>query len=318
VDRITEAGVTVPLTEPPTPPALIDPSGAWAFDWVIPIVGGIVILLAIADSIRRRRLTWGFLFLANGMLVYWMESTGDWGQELIYSPAFRQHHLLDWLPLKTPNDPLFMPFAYAVYWTVHALVVLWLGQLLVKRFGWSMLKAIVVLAIPVNYAWDFFVEGIAAAMGWWTYDPGMGPVLTFANGGQITLLWTIGLMCFWPNLIAYWAGKPPVRGLNHFERFCGLERFTRPKSTTAETDVTPHEIGGGTATVTAVPAVGRRSKQQEYDDLLDYEVTIPRWKFELARLGAWFVVFQVSFFLLLVVPLVVMRMITGNDSIYVP
>jgi hypothetical protein len=175
-----------------------------------------------------------------------------------------------------------------------------------------------VLAIPVNYAWDFFVEGIAAAMGWWTYDPGMGPVLTFANGGQITLLWTIGLMCFWPNLIAYWAGKPPVRGLNHFERFCALERFTQPKSTTAGTAATPHEIGGATATVTAGPTVGRRRKQQEYDDLLDYEVTISRWKFELARFGAWFVVFQVSFFLLLVVPLVVMRMITGNDSIYVP
>ena len=122
-----------------------------------------------------------------------------------------------------------MPFAYAVYWTVHALIVLWLGQLLAKRFGWSMLKAIVVLAIPVNYAWDFFVEGMAAAMGWWTYDPGIGPVLRFANGGQITLLWTIGLMCFWPNLIAYWAGKPPLRGLNHFERFFALERFTRPK-----------------------------------------------------------------------------------------
>ena len=58
--------------------------------------------------------------------------------------------------------------------------------------------------------------------------------------------------------------------------------------------------------------------QQEYDNLLNYEVTIPRWRFEFARLGAWFAVFQVSFFLLLVVPLVVMPLVTGNDSIYVP
>ena len=134
--------------------------------------GGFVILLAIADSIRRRRLTWGFLFLMNSMLVYWMESTGDWGQELVYSPTFMRHHALDWLPLKTPNDPLFMPFGYAVYWTVHALVVLWLGQLVARKFGWSMLKAILVLAIPVNYAWDFFAEGVAAAMGWWTRAAG--------------------------------------------------------------------------------------------------------------------------------------------------
>jgi Spirocyclase AveC-like len=310
--------VTVFVAEPPIPPALVDPSGTWFFNWVIPIVAGVVIMLAIFDSVRRRRPTWGLLFLVNSMLVYWMETIGDWGQELIYSPTFVQHHALDWLPLKTPYDPLFMPFAYAVYWTVHAVIVLWLGQLLAKRFGWSMLKAIVVLAIPVNYAWDFFVEGIAAAMGWWTYDPGMGPVLTFANGGQITLLWTIGLMCFWPNLIAYWAGKPPVRGLNHFERFFGLERFTRPKQAASDTG-SATDSGRPQATATAV-AVRRaeRNKQREYDDLLDYEVTIPRWKFELARFGAWFAVFQVSFFVFLVAPLVIMRMITGNDSVYVP
>ena len=311
--------MTVYLAGPPTPAALVDPSGTWFFNWVIPIAGGLVILLAIADSIRRRRLTWGFLFLMNSMLVYWMESTGDWGQELVYSPTFIRHHALDWLPLKTPNDPLFMPFAYAVYWTVHAMVILWLGQLVARKFGWSMLKAILVLAIPVNYAWDFFVEGVAAAMGWWTYDPGMGPVLRFANGGQITLLWTIGLMCFWPNLIAYWAGKPPVRGLNHFERFFGLERFTRPKKPGTESVSISGPVGvAAAATATALQTAVPRTKQQEYDDLLDYEVTIPRWRFELARSGAWFAVFQVSFFLLLVVPLVVMRMVTGNDSVYIP
>nr|WP_234898602.1 spirocyclase AveC family protein [Mycolicibacter kumamotonensis] len=106
-----------------------------------------------------------------------METIGDWGQMLFYSPAFTEHHLLEWLPLKTPNDPLFMPFAYAVYWGVHALLVLWLSQWVSARFGWSMLKSMIVLAIPVNYAWDFLVEGTATAMGWWTYDPGIGRVL---------------------------------------------------------------------------------------------------------------------------------------------
>jgi hypothetical protein len=304
--------VIEPTMAPPVPPALVDPTGTWFFNWVIPIVGGVVIALAVADSIRRRRLTWGFLFLFNSMLVYWMESIGDWGQELIYSPTFARHHLVDWLPLKTPNDPLFMPFAYAVYWTVHALAVLWLGQLLAKRFHWSTLKAILVLAIPVNYAWDFLVEGMAAAMGWWTYDPGMGPTLTFGNGGRITLLWSIGLMCFWPNLIAYWAGKPPVGGLNHFERFFGLERFTRPK--VAVREPASVSIGSGAAAMGSGPYPLR----EQYDDRLNYDVTIPRWKFELARFGAWFAVFQVSFFLLLIVPLVTMRMITGHGSVYAP
>ncbi|MGV0793296.1 spirocyclase AveC family protein [Mycolicibacterium sp. XJ1819] len=294
------------------PPGTAEPSGVWFFNWVIPIVGSIFIVLAIADVIRRRRLTWGFLFLFNSMAVYWMETVGDWGQMLFYSPAFTEHHLLDWLPLKTPNDPLFMPFAYAVYWGVHALLVLWLSQWLSSRMGWSMLKSMVVLAIPVNYVWDFIVEGLATAMGWWTYNPGIGPVLEWGNGGRITLLWTIGLMCTWPNLIAYWAGKPPVRGLNHLERFAGLDRFTRPKTPAKQ----PVTTDGSVMTLAAKPA--RLTKTQEYDDFLNYEVTIPRWRFELMRLGAWFVGFQVSFFLFLVLPLVALRTVLGVDSPYVP
>src|SRR3546814_4698403 len=47
-------------TDPPVPPALEDPSAVWVFDWLIPIAGTIIIVLAIADTVRRRRLTWGF------------------------------------------------------------------------------------------------------------------------------------------------------------------------------------------------------------------------------------------------------------------
>lgn len=312
--------MTFAMSDPPTPPALLDPSGVWFFNWVIPIVGGLVVLLAVIDTIRRRRLTWGFLFLTNSMLVYWMETVGDWGQQLVYSPAFAEHHLLDWLPLKTPNDPWFMPFAYACYWTVHAWIVLKIGQYLVRRFGWSLLTAIAVLAVPVNYAWDFLVEATAAAMGWWVYDPGIGPHIEFANGGKFTLLWTIGLMTFWPNIIAYWAGKPPIRTLNHFERFLGLQRFTRPKAPGRET-ATTHD-GNGVARASTLVAEQRTpthvDKTVEFDGFLDYEVTIPRWKFELARFGAWFVIFQISFFAMTVLPLLIMRVVTGSHSIYVP
>lgn len=297
------------------PRVTANPTGVWFFNWVIPIVGSVFIVLAVADVVRRRRLTWGFLFLFNSIAVYWMETIGDWGQMLFYSPAFAQHHLLDWLPLKTPNDPIFMPFVYAMYWGVHALLVLWLSQWVSSRTGWSMLKSIIVLAIPVNYLWDFTVEGPATALGWFTYDPGIGPVLEWDSGGRITLLWTVGIMCTWPNLIAYWAGKPPIRGLNHLERFCRLDRFTVPKkfrSVSAPRD----GAGAGSLAVAAKPAT--QTKQQEFDDYLNYEVTIARWRFELMRLSAWFIGFQLSFFFLLVLPLIVLRAVTGADSPYVP
>jgi len=300
--------------EQPIPPATVDPAAVWVFNWAIPIVAVVFIVLAIADVVRRRRFTWGFLFLFNSMAVYWMETMGDWGQMLYYSPAFTEHHLLDWLPIKTPNDPLFMPFAYSVYWGVHALLVLWLSQWVSARFGWSMLKSLLVLAIPVNYIWDFAVEGTAAAMGWWTYDPGLGPLIEWDNGGHITLLWTVGLMCVWPNLIAYWCGKPPVRGLNHLERFCRLDRFTVLKRGEPAVETAPSS-GSGTPAVATKPVM---AKEQQLDSYLNYDVTIGRWRFEFMRLGAWFLGFQVSFFLLLVVPLVALRALLGADSIYVP
>ncbi|PPJ25835.1 hypothetical protein C5E45_18985 [Nocardia nova] len=293
---------------------MLDPGGVWFFNWVIPIAATLVIVAAVLDCVRRRRLTWGFLFLSNSMLVYWMETMGDWGQHLIYSPTFAHHSLLEWLPVKTPIDPLFMPFAYAVYWTVHAIAVLLLGQLLMRKFGWSLLTSIAVLALPVNYVWDVFAEGIATAMGWWTYDPGFGPVIEWAGGGRLPLMWPILLMTFWPNLIAYWAGKSPVRSLNHMERFMRLDRFTRPKVPTVATATVP----AGAAGPGAATAQVRRGTDAEYDARLDYEVTIPRWRFELARFGAWFVVFQVSFFLTLIVPLVTLRAVTGHDSPYIP
>lgn len=310
---------------PPVPPALLEPAAPWVFTWVVPLLGVLVILAASLDSIRRRRFTWGFLFLFNSAAIFWMETFADWGQMIIYSPKFAHHHLLEWFPHKTPYDPIFMPLAYSAYWTVHALVVLIAAKWLVNRFGWSLLTAILVLALPVNYVWDALVEASAAALGWWVYDPGFGPVVEFANGGKWTLLWTIGVMSVWPNLMAYWAGKPPVRTLNHIERFVGLRGWTRPKPTdsaTAPAGASESAVCVGSAstlTHTETRARAKRmTKTEEYDALLEYEVTVPRWRFELARLGAWFVVFQVSFATLGVLPIVLMRVVTGRDSIYVP
>ncbi|WP_241666311.1 hypothetical protein [Mycobacterium marseillense] len=61
-------------------------------------------------------------------------------------------------------------------------------------------------------------------------------------------------------------------------------------------------------------AVRPTTKEQEFDSFLNYEVTIARWRFELMRLGAWFIGFQVTFFVFLVLPLVVMQGATGSGS----
>ena len=72
------------------PPATADPSGVWFFNWVIPIAGSVFIVLAVADVVRRRRLTWGFLFLFNSMAVYWMETARRLGPDAVLQPRVRR------------------------------------------------------------------------------------------------------------------------------------------------------------------------------------------------------------------------------------
>ena len=72
---------------------------------------------------------------------------------------------------------------------------------------------------------------------------------------------------------------------------------------------------GGIATMAPSAAL---TKTQEFDAMLNYEVTIQRWKFELMRFGAWFVGFQASFAVFLVGPLLILRAVLGANSPYVP
>jgi hypothetical protein len=257
------------------------------------------------------------LFVICSALVWWMETIGDWGQELIYSPRLDHYHT-GWLPYTTPNDPYFMPFTYAVYWTVHAWAVLTLAGWLARRRGWSLLRAVLVLSVPVGVIWDLTVESTSAYFGWWTYNPGFGPEIHFARGNQ-PLLWPMILMCIWPNFVAYVAGKPKTRGLNVIERRFGLGRFVRPAPdlpARGEGARLSSAAAWSPSGVTLAEAPARLPDTRAA--AAGYEVIGPRWRFELARFGAWMVTFQVSFFVILCIPLVTLRLVTGHNSIFVP
>lgn len=306
---------------PPTPSGLAHPPAVWIYNIAIPVLGSLIIVLVALDSLRARRLTWAFLFVICSALTWWMETMGDWGQELVYSPALAHYHV-SWLPWSSPNAPYFMPFTYAVYWTVHAWVVLTLAGKLADWKHWSLLKAVVILSIPVGVVWDLSVETLSAYFGWWTYNPGFGPEIIFAHGRQ-PLLWPLILLCIWPNFVAYMSGKPNGRGLNTLERAFGLGRMVRPRGEAAA--LVPAPVGAAAPVGEAYPhrsASGAPSATRREGfrsaGALDYEVIGKRWKFELARFAAWMATFQVSFFFMLVVPLVSLRLLTGHNSIYVP
>jgi hypothetical protein len=116
---------------------------------------------SILNCIRNRRLTYGSLFLSNSLLCYRMETIGDWGQHLEYSPRFWRYSFFDWLPCKSVNDPIFVPFAYAVYWTGHSIMLMSLAPIL-QRY-WTKLtlfQSVLILSLPLDYAFDNNYRGI--------------------------------------------------------------------------------------------------------------------------------------------------------------
>jgi hypothetical protein len=97
-DRWTNTSIPISIQDPPA---------HHLFEIINIVFGLLIILWSTINSLRNQRLTYGFLFLINSLLCYWMETIGDWGQHLVYSPRFMRHRLLEWLPLKSPNDPVF-------------------------------------------------------------------------------------------------------------------------------------------------------------------------------------------------------------------
>jgi hypothetical protein len=291
-----------PFSPLPVPAGIVHPPAVWLYNVAIPIAGISVFALFTWQSIKRRSFTWWWLFFVAGALCWWQETFGDWGQYLVYSPKFWSYHL----PFRhtSAHNPIFMPWAYGLYWGVHAVLVLRLAGMLSRRTGWRRGWCIALLAAPVGFCWDLTVEGIATHFGWWTYDPPLGP--SFHSGAGIQpLVVPMVIMFTWPNLVAWLGGDPRDEGVSPIERLFRLDRLRRPAAVALPV-VESRELAGAVTLTQSRPVAAI--------------VQAPAWqpRFELARLAAWLVSFQLSFFVLLVVPLVVLRMTIGHPSIYIP
>ena len=288
------------------PMGLVGAPGTWVLDIALPVAALAVISIMVRDAMRRKRVTWWLLLSACSAACWWLETFGDWGQHLSYSPEFF-HYTLHW-PFSAPHNPDWMPLMYAVYWVAHAWAVLRLAQWLQRRRpGLSLGRAILVLSVPLTWVWNLCIEGLAAFMGWWTYQPAIGPYLDMGRGNW-PLLWPMLLMFGWINLIAWMVGPPEeaIR-LNRIERLFRLDRLLgSPRWRT--------DRGAAPAWEPSVPAhdliVVARTGQRELDPALG------SWRFQAVRFAAWTAFFQVTFFLSLDTPLVLLRVITGWNTPY--
>lgn len=261
------------------PQGLVDPPGECLLDTAVPCAALLILLYFIYRSVQEKRLTWWLMISLSAASTFWLETFGDWGQHLSYSPNFRHYSLP--LPFTAPHNPAWMPFMYAVYWVLHTWAILRAAQWFQKRRpGTGIGVAILVFSVPLTFVWNILVEGYAAYMGWWTYDPPIGPYLDMGRG-NFPLLWPMLLMFTWPNLISWLVGLPEERGFNRLERWSGFER-----TLLARTGV-PDPAAGG-------------------------------WKMQLWRMLTWLVVFQVTFVLCFMVPLLSLRLVSGWHSFYLP
>lgn len=259
------------------PAGIVGVAAPWIVNILIPIASSIMLVFMIRRCVGERRLTWHFLLAVASASTFWLETYGDWAQHLLYTPDF-DHYTLPFRA-SAPHNPLAMPFLYALYWVTHAWAILRLAQWLQRRRpGTGLGVALLLLSVPVTFAWNLTIEGAATYAGWWTYDPPIGPAIDWrplGGRGHWPLTWPLFLMFGWINLIAWMIGPPEESDRpNRLEQLFGFdERLVGP---------------GGNAKVQAL------------------------------RLLGWIVFFNVTFALTLNLPLLAMRTLGGFDSVYLP
>jgi hypothetical protein len=273
------------------PQGIIDPTAPWIFDIVTPALAAVLLIIIFYHCARDRTLTWSFLIAIASATTWWLETFGDWAQHLLYSPVLH-HYTLDWW-YAAPHNPVLMPVTYALYWWAHAWAILRLAELVLRKWpALTLGQGILILSLPVTFLWNLVIEGAATYLGWWTYDPPIGPAIAWERGTFWPLTWPVCLMIGWINLIAWMVGLPEEQDrLNRLDRFMGLHRLLARVAWLKTGVEQPEAVHN--------PALGN-------------------WKFQIVRLLSWIVFFNITFALTLNLPLFLMRMIPAFHSYYLP
>lgn len=294
------------------PAGLVGAPATWLMDVALPVAAVVFLAVMVVACVRRRSLTWWMLLSLASASVFWLEAFGDWGQHLMFSPEFA-HYTLDW-KWAGRHNPYWMPLMYAVYWVAHAWAILRLAQWLQrKRPGMSLGMAILILSAPVTWVWNLVIEGVAAYLGWWTYEPPIGPFFDLGRGNW-PLLWPALVVWGWINLMAWMVGPPEEENrLNRLERLFRLDRLlVRPGWSRAPIGQRTSAIAkhGQVAVVDSRTAVGSVA----IDEL---DPTMGAVRFQFVRLCAWIIFSQITFAFFGAV-IIGVRLIFGFDSAFQP
>lgn len=158
--------------------------------------------------------------------------------------------------------------------------------------------AAVLIGAPLWYAVDLVIEGGASYLGWWSYDSFVGPALQ-SSEGNFPLIYPIVFFAAWCTLMGALVYHVDDGGLTTLER---VLRFDRLKTRFTNDPGPGHEPDRAGA-VAMKTATARRSASAQW---------------QAVRLVVWVIAFNVSYWLVFIFPIVIIRELVGPASTIVP
>ena len=284
---------------PERPISTIGARGIWFWNNVVPPITLCVVGYFVYKSVKTKTVTWWLLFAIGAASMFPFESFCDWGGMLTWSPEFPNYgsQTIISFPWHVNELPTYTIWAYAAYWGFHAFLLAKGIHYLMEKKGWSKLKAILVLAVPTGYILNLCVEGFSTYMGWWQYEPIIGPYIDWSHVspdhvGTYPLFDPVVIAIIWPTTIAILTdsvGESKYE-LHKIDKFFHLETLlpvTHPSHPdyTGDPEASPEKFA---------------------------------WKFEITRVFIWIGIFVWTYCLCMWGPLMIIRYIAGIDSVYAP
>jgi hypothetical protein len=134
--------------------------GAIAFAYV----GGFVFLaIGVYLSYHRRRLHPFLLVCISAISFSWIEAPYDWAMYAQFPPAIPR--MPSWWPLNMTwgGLPAQVPIGYVSYFVLPALIGVFVGRRLGRRFGWRRPIALLGAGLVVGFIWAFLFNAILGA-----------------------------------------------------------------------------------------------------------------------------------------------------------
>ncbi|MBA3038016.1 MAG: hypothetical protein FP814_16195 [Desulfobacterium sp.] len=170
-------------------------------------IGGMIVWLCLfafflKQSMRERTLSFWLLLFIGCTTMGIQDTYTAWGGYLLYNTEWT---MMPWGPSKwtSPYKPWNALPAYGYFFTFVFFVMFRLLKKLRTAYpNLGLGTAVLIVGLPIFYAWDLFVEGASAYSGHYSYVDFVGPAIVTSRG-NMPLLYPALLFVVW-GVFALW------------------------------------------------------------------------------------------------------------------